>query len=177
MLTLLEANRSLGDDPQAGKYVQIAMLAVRASVLWQAKQPEQAKQQTERLLAESAQLLGPNHPIVAYMTMDQAVRMMEFGDFKSGELLLLKGIAKSRKKFGRQPRTAKGLYKYGYMLDWKGRKLDIAAKVLAESAEIYAEVLGRDNTLTEQSLAVYRKVMQRLGREGEIEPFLASLPN
>jgi hypothetical protein len=162
IMTLMQADQLLGDDPQAGEFVEIAMRAVRASVLWQTWQPERAKQQTETLIRDASELFGASHPLVTYMIMDQARRMMEFGDFAAGEQLMLQGIAKSRQEFGRQPRTAKGLYNYGFMLNWKNRKLDVAAEVLAESAEIYAEVLGQDNPRTQQALELYRQVIKRI---------------
>ena len=167
IMTLMEANRSLGDDAEAGKFVRIAMLAVNATVAWQAGQPEKAKQQTEQLIRESTELLGPNHPIVTYVTMDQASRMMQYGDFDEGEELMLKGIAASRRQFGRQPRTAKGLFHYGRLLVWSNKKLDTAVDVLSESAEIYAEVLGDQNPRTQQSLKTLASALDRLDRKPE----------
>ena len=151
------------------------MLAVRATVAWQAKQPEQAKQQTKQLIRESNELLGPNHPLVMNLTMDLAGRMMEFGHFDEGEKLMLEGIAASRAQYGRQPRTAKRLYTYGYLLAWSKKKLDTAADVLAESAEIYAEVLGTGSIRTQQSIRIYTNVMGTLDRKDEAAAFIAGL--
>ena len=107
--TLMEAERKLGSDPEAGKYVRIAMLGVKATISWQADNPDLATNQAEQLIDEMTQYFGPNHPVTTYTKLDQANRMMIYGRFDQGEKLMLEAIDTSRKVIGRQPRTAKGL--------------------------------------------------------------------
>ena len=155
--SLAKAGRHLVFVPGGSDYLRAWMLGMQATINWQQKRNEIAYEQTEELLKLLQEMLGEQHPAVAYIRIDFANRIYAAGEYEKSEAYYREGIALARQSYGRQPRTAYVLHKFGSMLAKQTDRREEAKALLTESVEIYTETLGAKDA---QTKTVAKKLTQ-----------------
>ena len=138
--SLAKAGRHLVFVPGGNDYLRAWMLGMQATINWQQKKNEIAYKQTEELLKLLREMLGEQHPAVAYIRIDFAWRIYGAGEYQKSEAYYREGIALARQSYGRQPRTAYVLHKFGSMLAKQTDRCDEARACAKQS-------LGKGNEM------------------------------
>ena len=154
---LTEAQQVLRENPGSSTYVEMALKAVYATVNWQLGRSDAAMQQLQEVIETMQNTMGRYHPIVTHLQVDMATRMMSASP-ERGEALMNETIEACRVAYGRQPRTARAIYRYAGQLANRG-DLERAEELLQESVGIYLETLGRENVRTQRALKLQAKVL------------------
>ncbi|TWU59063.1 Serine/threonine-protein kinase PknB [Rubripirellula tenax] len=158
LISLAEAGGYLALEPGGGVYAEASLLAVQATINWQAGNNTIAMQQTHEVIALTKKLLGETHPMVNYIQVDQAKRMFAAGEHETAEALLREGIESARKAYGRQPRTAFAMEALGLQLLEQPAKREEAKRLLVEASEIMTDTVGAENIRTQAMLRVVGNV-------------------
>ncbi len=166
MSALNEARAALHQDPRGANYVAIALDSVAAIVHWQTGQTEAAIEKSQEVIDASQRMLGRYHPVVTHLQLEMATRVIAANaeeHRKQGVDFMEEAVAACRVAYGRQPRTARALYRYGEQLFDRGQELEAEA-CLREAVEIYLETMGPKNVRTHRALRRHATILDKLGR-------------
>ena len=116
-----------------------------ATVYERQQQWQLAKQTYERALAIDRDILGEDHPRVAYHLNNLAIVAQNMGDLKRAESWYREAIASEERAFGSQhPETAVARGNYGLFLEREGRIAE-AEPLLRNALDVALKVYGPDN--------------------------------
>ncbi len=161
MLSIGKSGRLVAEMPFGSLYGRAVLLAVQASINWQAGNNQPAAEETRELIEIVEQALGDRHPLVNYIQVDQSQRMYWAGEHEPAEELLRSGIAAARLAYGRQPRTAFALNRLATQLLERNTKLEEAKELAREAVEIYSQVLGPNHVATKAAAKTLDQVITK----------------
>lgn len=162
---LTKAQSVLRKTPGGNVYVEMALTAVRATVNWQLGRNEVALRQSRDVIEATKSTLGRFHPVVTHLQLDMSMRMVG-ADPDLAEEMMEEALTACRVAYGRQPRTARALYQFGWHL-LRRDNAEKAEELLREAVEIYSDFLGDKNVRTRRALHRHALTLDKLGRKEE----------